>query len=744
MSGQNTVGFGFQADIVNTASLGHLITGRILKAMSDGNIDFYAVAAAIALGKSIPVQRSLESTVHKHIAPRGSLRSVFNNILSMGWGHSEVAIEMSRTRAGTNALLLIGAIATGGWTHFQAAQCLSELLSLNGCEADRLPNVDVLKGLVEYLAPFTFDLGFSKVLEHITTAVKCANRDRGPSANNTSYKQSIQLGNAPMLAGAIKQLILTAERGERIYMILNKHVSWLPAFASHILGMEVTLQYAGDLGQENSGRTDGGSVIWACAGDQGSVVFELGDRNSRPVSLYRTTGRGIEIVDCQGVHGRLQVDYPLQDAIKVQMAPLPELGDVFSGGICKAIARLSWFLLRHLRLTRPGEYSQGSRINGNFDSLVALKETLGSMGIPKPFQSVLGLSSSDDHFPAYKNVRFMALEWLDEEHFDVLTSLCPRGHCQRHKMSIDCLCLIASRTIFNSATSAVVLMQCRFDASQLRVNLGASVTSQWAQHCKLLMSGGYRNAMDIRRSKIEDSHVLSHLHHLLSPTEGIELETGTLGFSVGAYTVFYTGIMQHDSYDTLGRTITITPGRASVNGCLRNRLCEIGTLCKQPTSSQDGAPSTLATGYYVEPHCQPSDTHVFLDASLQEDHILLEFTTGRAALQATQVNMLHGIDSLLTHWMIPKCPHDKGTPVKVVKDMDMKLVGFSQVDADIINSDGLVLVALQGDKLRQLLTCGFYSEEPGTTKILQFSACLKCCIKIARNKRRPSCIIIGG
>ncbi|KUI57943.1 hypothetical protein VP1G_10968 [Cytospora mali] len=60
MSNQNAVGFGFQADIVNTASLTHMLTGRVLKAMSDGGIDFYAVVAAIHLGKSISVRKSLE------------------------------------------------------------------------------------------------------------------------------------------------------------------------------------------------------------------------------------------------------------------------------------------------------------------------------------------------------------------------------------------------------------------------------------------------------------------------------------------------------------------------------------------------------------------------------------------------------------------------------------------------------------------------------------------------------------
>ncbi len=41
-----TVGFGFQADVVSTASLAHFLTGRMLKALSDGRVDLYALAAA--------------------------------------------------------------------------------------------------------------------------------------------------------------------------------------------------------------------------------------------------------------------------------------------------------------------------------------------------------------------------------------------------------------------------------------------------------------------------------------------------------------------------------------------------------------------------------------------------------------------------------------------------------------------------------------------------------------------------
>ncbi|ROW15513.1 hypothetical protein VPNG_02390 [Cytospora leucostoma] len=407
MSGQTAVGFGFQADIISTASVGHLLTGRILKAMSDGGVDAYAVAAAVELGKLVPVRTSLESTVRTHLMSRRSFTSVLNMALSIGWGHSELAIEMTRTRAGTNALLLIGTLTAGRYPIFLAARCLSELMSMYGCEADRLPNVDVLKGLVAYLAPFTFDLGFSKVLEHITIVAERAMRSRGGiETDNGMPRQLSELGSAPMLAGAIKQLSLTAVKGERMYMILKKHGSWLPAFASHILGMEVELRYTrmrpcldskeedgkpvyDDTTLDNPGHTrsrdsdfqeEDDPVIWACAGDQGSVIFELEDSDRSLASLYRST---FEIVDSDDQDIYLAVDHTLQDALAMQLSTRPDIGEELAEGIYKAIARLSWTLLQSIRMKPSSAWTAletGHPINGHFDSLAALKKTLGSMG----------------------------------------------------------------------------------------------------------------------------------------------------------------------------------------------------------------------------------------------------------------------------------------------------------------------------------------------------------------------------
>ncbi|KAI1778613.1 hypothetical protein F4818DRAFT_305486 [Hypoxylon cercidicola] len=253
----------FQADVVHVGSLAHLITGRALKAFSDGGVDLYAAVAVHALGKSFVVKSSLEMTVHSHIMAMGrtGMQSVLAKALKLGWGHSGLAEDMTRTRAGTNALLLIGALAAGS-TYFSAAECLSELLSLHGCEADKLPNLDILKRMIAHLAPFVQDLGFSKVLTHITTVamdVIKAGRDENVQAEHhlTSY------GGALGAAGAVSRLMLVSKKRETLHMTTRMRGAWLSTFASHILGMAVELRL-------------NNVIVWGSAGSNGAAIFELG------------------------------------------------------------------------------------------------------------------------------------------------------------------------------------------------------------------------------------------------------------------------------------------------------------------------------------------------------------------------------------------------------------------------------------------------------------------------------------
>jgi hypothetical protein len=111
----NAVGLGFETDVVGRASVMHLLTGRLLKTLIDRGVDAYAVASSIWLGTQFKTRSELEATVHPHLEARLSqgFQGFLAKILSIGWGHSGAAVEMSRTKAGTNSLVLIGALAAG-------------------------------------------------------------------------------------------------------------------------------------------------------------------------------------------------------------------------------------------------------------------------------------------------------------------------------------------------------------------------------------------------------------------------------------------------------------------------------------------------------------------------------------------------------------------------------------------------------------------------------------------------------
>jgi hypothetical protein len=207
------VGFSLQADLLSSGSLLHNTTGHLLKALSDGGVDFYPIAAAIYLGKQIPVLKSHQTAVSKLLSSRTGRAGFLAKALSIGWGYSDIAIELSRTQAGTSALLTIGALVTGS-NIYTATDAFAELLVLGGCQQDELPNIDVLKTMISYLAPFMADIGFRKVFEHIISTSKRACSLRGerlPAGLEAT-------GEVPAWARAFRQLESVAKRKETLYL----------------------------------------------------------------------------------------------------------------------------------------------------------------------------------------------------------------------------------------------------------------------------------------------------------------------------------------------------------------------------------------------------------------------------------------------------------------------------------------------------------------------------------------------
>ncbi|KAI1441566.1 hypothetical protein F5Y02DRAFT_430876 [Annulohypoxylon stygium] len=436
MSG-NAVGFAFQADITNTGSLIHTLTGRALKAMSDGGVDFYAVIAAITLGKDIAVRDSLGDMVRPHIMSKGGFQSVLSKALSIGWGHKGLAVEMANTKAGSNALLLIGALATGLRGNFQAAQYLSELLSLRGCEPDILPSVDVLKHMIGYCAPFVYDLGFEKVLENVTTTaihrIKTKTQDySGP------YNYLTRCGDAVGVAGGINQLFLTSQKKESYYAITKIRGAWFTAFAAHILGMAVELRL-------------NDAVLWASAGNNGTAIFELGEHQISETSIQAICNGRIELVDeldprcCD----EIEIDYPVEEIFESLAIREPRISATIWEEIGHGICQVAFNL--------PLSYVGEGMFQEKFRREDAFRETFKAFGFNTSSTDFVGSRSR------YKDISY-CLDMLDENTRNTLVMTCGKHGKKRRSGRIlggrrirNCICVYAEKVMCNLAASISIL-----------------------------------------------------------------------------------------------------------------------------------------------------------------------------------------------------------------------------------------------------------------------------------------------
>ncbi|KAI0386930.1 hypothetical protein F5Y04DRAFT_73854 [Hypomontagnella monticulosa] len=717
---ENAVGFAFQAEISNTGSLVHLLTGRALKALSDGGVDFYSVAAAVTLGKSFVVRDSLGNTVRSHIMSKGGIQSVLSKALSIGWGHSGLAIEMTSTRAGVNALLLIGALATGS-TSYQAAEYFADLLALRGCEADKLPNTDVLKQMIGYLSPFVHDLGFSKVLAHITTTAIRAIRIDDPHDTKTEA-YATRHGGASDIAGAINQLMLTSQKGEDIYMITRAMGAWLCAFGSHILGMSVEL------------RLDD-RIIWASAGTKGTAIFELGDYGADD-SVQSSSG--IMLVDVSDPENQTStiITHPIGEIFDSLMARDPRIDDTIREAIYQAICLISLSMSSVFVV----EYTQfhSVRINSKFKAYEALKETLRAFGFKEDrVDSITPIAlnhtpNSNIASTLRKGARRLYSFIICDKHSP---GVCPEemGRCLRGYID---------RVVFGISLIVTYLMQCRFNADQLEIREDILLEDQeyLGRGRAELMTLGYSQRRMISNIMLVTGNGDAEQLRL-GLIEDFENWPSILGLSAGRNTICYTCVLRNDCYDMQGRFLSILPGRASLNGSLRSLLLETQ---KFPALSTLQAPSltSLALGSTLMPHHAPSNANIYMDVSLTEKAMMFNFAFGPDRFHTQQLTIAHCIITILGGDIL-RCSHGDMAAFRVGSNQNLATVGFGCVTEERKrDTDLLELIAVRGNKLEQLLTVGVLSKQR-KEYVFQAMSCLKCSIDEAERKRCKY-VVMGG
>ncbi|KAI1205159.1 uncharacterized protein F4807DRAFT_292987 [Annulohypoxylon truncatum] len=718
MSG-NAVGFGFQADVANTGSLLHTLTGRALKAMSDGGVDFYSVISAITLGKGIIVRESLGNTVRSHILSKGGFHSVLSKALSIGWGHKGLAVEMTNTKAGTNALLLVGALATGS-SYYRAAQCFSELLSLRGCEPDTLPNVDVLKHMIEYFAPFVYDLGFSKVFENVTTTAM-----RMINIQARDYTQAFDRltihGDVAGVTGGINQLLLTSQKGESQYFITRMRGAWFAAFAAHILGMAVELRL-------------NDTVLWASAGNNGTAIFELGEHQISQLSVQSISNHRIELLDPsdRGSDDKMVVEHLVGEMFESFVAREPKIDPAIWEGVRRGICQIS--------SNKLARYFSDNLPRDTFKHEDALRETLEAFGFDATIadSAVSCPKPGDDRFH---------LDILDDDLRKALSITCGwhGGHHGLLRCSLrdGCLCKYVGEVIYFFVEFVMNFMWCRFDAKSVRIrddlfesDTHEGIFASWTMHTpdiKKIMA----NIMMITCG--ENTDQLNRWAQ--DPVE--ECYTSMLGFSGGRYTVGYTFLLQNDCYDNQGRFISLWPGRASVNNAMRPVITEESDYCS-PTL-QLSPLSTVAPGSFLEPHYRPSDVSVCMSVSMNEHSILVEFRLRYEKRISDPLPLASSVGSLVGSHIL-WCPHDPKARFRVEKGQILAVDGFYSSNPNRRTTDGnnrtvTQLFALHGNKLEQAVMAGYLGRHHC---IIQTLGCLKCCVSAAENSDCGTYVIMGG
>ncbi|KAG4441122.1 hypothetical protein IFR05_003412 [Cadophora sp. M221] len=720
---QSAVGFSLQADLMTSGSLLHATTGRLLKALSDGGVDFYAVAAAIHLGKQIPIQTAHETEVSRLLSARTGRAGYLAKALNIGWGHSDIAIELARTRAGTSALLTIGALATGA-TIYEATQAFAELLSLGGCPVEEMPNIDVLKTMVTYLAPFMADFGFRRVFQYVITA----SRRRCSEAACRCPAGLEAMGEAAEWAKVVKQLVFTAQRTETLYLQVGQRGAWLAAYASHVLGMAVQV-----ILEE--------LVLWESAGEACAVCIQLSQSMGKKCSSI-THEEQLHIVlppTTQQGQQAMALDYAIGEALAAEISFDTRITPAIANSIERAIVRVCATMRSSLRMrsrNSPAYVDPNHRINGTFSNRDSnrdsdLSEQCAILGISaRNFET--GISTRSQRTRAWTGTVIQAhgLQYFDLAEARQLYDICG-SHGANHDKPVKiphCLCCRVGGIIHGFGVTILALMQCVYDPSQLRIQadvVGGSKLTPWS---RIAIS---------KEAKVDgfatSAQLFVHLSQLVHGLEALK-ESDIIDFagvdilavSIDNVSIYYRALLDSEAFDSQGRTISITSGRIGYKGVLRRLVKEMTVLPFEDSPNRpQGNSAGMANGFVVVPHYAKGPIEPAIEVTLGEDAFWIKCSlTNHDRTQSGDMGLGLSISNLLLGTITGPCSHGKDHGLAASKEAPIDVVTFSGPRNRTKNRDKpLFAYALKGATVEQLFQMGILG--PGIC-VIQGESCLKC------------------
>jgi hypothetical protein len=801
------VGFNFQGDVFAGGSLAFSAAGRLMKILSDANIDMYAVATLTQVSNVINIDQSQELMVAKLLERRRTkIQSFLFTALSIGWNQADVAYEISRTRGGCSMLLLMSAICHGddGYT---AAQNIQRLVELHGCPKNLLPSIDAICTVVNGLLPILDNSGFGDIVATIRLSL-CKFVQKNHSAKAFSViKYIIDNPGSKDWTNIATQLILIANNNETIFIDFGPRTTWLAAFAVYILRMRVQIK-------------SGLIVVWEAAGSRGSVFFHLHQENrlrhgrspattsnsSLSVTLGGSPEQALRIELSEVKDSKLIIACPLHQCISIRLSLIHGLSRNQKSLIMETILDLMIWYSKTKRFGRlPGRFNDpkeaisivvgGDRLTFNLltSKLQNLKASI--LAISKAF--------AIDHHSLSNRIESQLIEplpvfpliipatqpslgwkWRPEtmaagsiEKLYITTCL-ERLRIHPHQDDYDQLTTILKST----ALDMFSLMLCEVDLSAVRIDPLTSLreTSEFT-----INSGAvppFSHFYTSNASYTED--IIGHLAGLIcskfSPDYNsfIINRPSVVSYCGNGFTICSRGIMEDQPFSECGRFIAIYPGMLTSQGCSRSHAIMSGGS----SSGERFIPSALL--WTLAPQTQfdcPRGDMVQINRRQDEIRVFKKYFQLKITIELrglpnlpsydlsdpTILRLRLNLDSLILRYMFcleaPNCNHNTKDSFLVPDIGKQYKAGFfkSVRGGEDSNSDCLAgtpgdhaVLILHGDTIwKQMLQTAFVYTEATLHcgvhfVVLQGKSCLNCAFKLGHtariNGKEPKLVVISS
>ena len=336
-------------------------------------------------------------------------------------------------------------------------------------------------------------------------------------------------GEAPVWAAAVRQLILTADKGEQLHFIVRQRGAWLTAYASHVLSMAVKI-----IVQQE--------IMWECAGPRGAAVFEFSsENNSIRSNTRKTIFTIIESPSTEDGRLRMAISYDLCKALSTEFPLCFETegqNSISEREVQVLIMRFCYRSLTRIRiLSRDGH---PLAISGEFErSSAALEKVLIDLGIP----------------------------------LDIIQSTLAKKYEQGPYVDTMGLSYPIFELIFGIVALALALMQCAYNADTVHVD-AAMVSGKSSSICLTTIKGAclpstlkvypadgrpqvtefLPDSQDLTFAR--EAALIIHLSKLLHGPQAIELSeidrtnfhAQALAVSASNTTIFYPAITDEECF----------------------------------------------------------------------------------------------------------------------------------------------------------------------------------------------------